>query len=53
VTTLDLELLEAFAEHVALWLAARRALETLPRRQPSLEWAAIVAAQAAHAGEAA
>lgn len=48
VTTLDLELLEAFAEHVALWISARRASDALRRHVPSAEWAAILAA---HAGE--
>jgi hypothetical protein len=46
VTTLDLELLEAFAEHVALWLAVRRASDTVRRHVPPAEWDAIVRAHA-------
>ena len=44
VTTLDLELLEAFAEHVALWISARRASDALRRHVPSAEWAAMTSA---------
>ncbi len=45
ITTLDLELLEAFAERAALWIAARRAHELLdhgPGAAP--DWSRIVAA---------
>lgn len=44
VTTLDLELLEAFAEHAALWIAARRARAQLARTAAAESWAAIVQA---------
>ncbi len=44
VTTLDLELLEAFAEHAALWIAARRARAQLARAAADASWAAIVQA---------
>ena len=48
---LDQELLEAFAERAALWLAARRTselLDLLPAAHaaPAIDWNAIVAAQA-------
>ena len=46
VTTLDLELLEAFAEHVALWIAARRAQAVLARDAAAESWDGIVAAHA-------
>ncbi|MEO6263441.1 MAG: FHA domain-containing protein [Luteimonas sp.] len=49
ITTLDLELLEAFAERAALWIAARRASELLDSHAAPLpEWNSIVAA---HAGD--
>ena len=48
VTTLDLELLEAFSEHAALWIAARRATAALERAAEAAPWEAILAA---HAGE--
>ena len=44
VTTLDLDLLEAFAEHVALWIAARRASALAAREAAAASWADIVAA---------
>lgn len=44
VTTLDLELLEAFAEHAALWIAARRARAQLARATAEASWSAIVQA---------
>jgi len=47
ITTLDLELLRAFTEHAAVWIAARRASEELDHRAP--QWQRIVAA---HAGVA-
>lgn len=54
ITTLDLELLDAFAERAALWIAARRtsdllALHAVRDEASSLEWNAIVDAH----GEAA
>jgi len=54
ITTLDLELLDAFAERAALWIAARRTSDLLALHAsrddaPSLEWSAIVDAH----GEAA
>ncbi|HVR82615.1 MAG TPA: FHA domain-containing protein [Luteimonas sp.] len=54
ITTLDLELLEAFAERASLWIAARHASELLAgarddEGQP--QWSGIVAAHA-HAREA-
>ena len=47
ITTLDLDLLQAFTEHAAVWIAARQASEQLDRQAP--QWARIVAA---HAGAA-
>lgn len=47
ITTLDLDLLQAFSEHAAVWIAARQASEQLDRQAP--QWARIVAA---HAGAA-
>lgn len=46
ITTLDQELLEAFAERAALWIAARRtsdllALQAARDDAPALEWSAI------------
>lgn len=51
ITTLDLDLLQAFTEHAAVWIAARQATEQLDRQAPqrTQQWAAIVAA---HAGAA-
>lgn len=50
ITTLDLELLEAFAESVAVWIAARRTSELLDARPGAAPaWDSIVAA---HAGAA-
>ena len=52
ITTLDLELLQAFAEHAAVWIAARHAKEQLAQdrlaQQPDVapRWSRIVAAQA-------
>ena len=48
VTTLDLELLEAFSEHAALWISARRATAALERAAEAAPWDEILAA---HAGE--
>jgi hypothetical protein len=48
VTTLDMELLDAFAEHAALWIAARRASAALAHDVAAASWEGIVAA---HAGE--
>lgn len=45
ITTLDLELLEAFAETASLWLAARRTSDLLAGVESTLDWDAIVAAQ--------
>lgn len=51
LTTLDQELLEAFAERAALWIAARRASELLavPSQAAQHDWARIVAAHPAGA----
>lgn len=46
ITTLDQELLEAFAERAALWIAARDAAELLEAHAPAADWEAIVAAHA-------
>lgn len=46
VTTLDLELLKAFAERAALWIAARRSQATLAELPGSVAWAGIAAAHA-------
>jgi hypothetical protein len=46
VTTLDLELLEAFAEHAALWVAARRASAVFARAAGAVSWDGILAAHA-------
>ena len=48
VTTLDIELLRAFAERAALWIAARRSESTLAALASPVPWAGIAAA---HAGE--
>jgi hypothetical protein len=50
ITTLDLELLEAFAEHVALWIVARRARASLAHDAAAAAWDGILAA---HGGAAA
>lgn len=56
LTTLDLELLEAFAERAALWLAAHQAAELLARLPAGdaagdapIDWNGVVAAHAAPA----
>jgi len=49
INTLDLELLEAFAETASLWLAARRGSELLAGDEGALHWDAIVAAHEAAA----
>lgn len=46
VTTLDQELLEAFAERAALWIAARRISQLLDTRQPPLQAQAVQGARA-------
>ncbi|KGQ18583.1 FHA domain-containing protein [Lysobacter dokdonensis DS-58] len=47
ITTLDVELLQAFAEHAAVWIAARRATEQLAQAGDAApRWSRIVAAQA-------
>lgn len=48
ITTLDLELLKAFAERAALWIAARRGEAELDALPGPVTWAGIAAA---HAGE--
>jgi transcriptional regulator with GAF, ATPase, and Fis domain len=47
ITTLDLELLKAFAETASLWLAARRTSDLLAGVESDLDWDAIVAAHEA------
>ena len=49
VTTLDLELLKAFAERAALWIAARRSETALAGLPGAPAWAGIAAAH--HAGD--
>ena len=54
ITTLDLELLEAFVEGAAVWIAAQRTSALLAARaytpgRRSTDWAGIVAAHAAQA----
>ena len=44
ITTLDLELLEAFAETASLWIAARRTSELLAGESDALQWDEILAA---------
>jgi hypothetical protein len=44
ITTLDLELLQAFAETASLWIAARRASDLLAGGDAALQWDAILAA---------
>jgi putative methionine-R-sulfoxide reductase with GAF domain len=46
VTTLDLELLKAFAERAALWIAARRGETALAALPGAIPWAGIAAAHA-------
>lgn len=46
ITTLDLELLEAFAERAALWIAARRTTELLEAVDAAPNWDGIVARHA-------
>jgi transcriptional regulator with GAF, ATPase, and Fis domain len=46
ITSMDLELLRAFAERAALWLSARRGMDELARLAPQRpSWADIVQAQ--------
>lgn len=49
ISTLDLELLQAFAENAAVWIAARRTSEQLDAQADAVDWDSIVAA---HAGGA-
>jgi hypothetical protein len=49
INTLDLELLEAFAETASLWIAARRGSDLLAGGDDTLDWNAIVAAHEATA----
>lgn len=49
ISTLDLELLQAFAENAAMWIAARRTSEQLEAQADAFDWDSIVAA---HAGGA-
>ena len=49
INTLDLELLEAFAETASLWIAARRSSDLLAGGEDALQWDAIVAAHEAAA----
>jgi hypothetical protein len=49
INTLDLELLEAFAETASLWIAARRSSDLLAGEEDALQWDAIVAAHEAAA----
>ena len=44
ISTLDLELLEAFAETASLWIAARRNSELLAGGDDALQWDAVLAA---------
>lgn len=44
VTRLDLELLAAFAERAALWIAARRSESLLRAAAPALSWPVVAAA---------
>lgn len=44
ITTLDLELLEAFAENASVWIAARRTSEQLEALEDTAAWSRIVAA---------
>ena len=49
INTLDLELLEAFAETASLWIAARRSSDLLAGSEDAVQWDAIVAAHEAAA----
>ena len=49
INTLDLELLEAFAETASLWIAARRSSDLLAGDEGALRWDAIVTAHEASA----
>ena len=49
INTLDLELLEAFAETASLWIAARRSSDLLAGAEGALQWDTIVAAHEAAA----
>ena len=49
INTLDLELLEAFAETASLWISARRSSDLLAGGEDALQWDAIVAAHEAAA----
>jgi hypothetical protein len=49
INTLDLELLEAFAETASLWISARRSSDLLAGGEDALRWDAIVAAHEAAA----
>jgi len=44
ITTLDLELLQAFAENASVWIAARRTSEQLEALGDAAAWSQIVAA---------
>ena len=44
ITTLDLELLQAFAENASVWIAARRTSEQLEALEDTAAWSQIVAA---------
>jgi GAF domain-containing protein len=46
ISTLDLELLEAFSERASLWLAARRTRDWLDGETPGAHWSEIVAMHA-------
>jgi len=50
ITTLDLELLEAFAEGAAVWIAVRRTSDWLDAQPAAPQWERIVAAQFGEAG---
>lgn len=50
ITTLDLELLEAFAEGAAVWIAVRRTSDWLDAQPAAPQWERIVAAQLGEAG---
>jgi hypothetical protein len=50
ITSLDLELLEAFVERAALWICARRACDALAMQPGTFpQWSQVIAAQAADA----
>jgi len=46
ISTLDLELLEAFAENAAVWIAARRTSERLEAQAAAADWERILATHA-------